>query len=267
MSSKKRKIRTSKYWWYWEEDDVLRPYDELENTLLESGYEADEEIVSFRHYDVNLHRMTQQNTLTRYIRKVYRKEEIFCIEPLNPEPVTVNFKLAESDSELCVICLNAMAKGEAVLLNKCSNHFFHKTCILSWFDVSCKCPTCGIFYKKNFGDMPDGTMKVSKINEWIEIDYDFPDGKDSYGKDYGGTRRIAYLENNTDGLIVLDLLKRAFEQRLTFTIGTSITTGKYSVIWNGIHHKTSKNGGMYGFPDASYYDRVKDELKSKNITA
>ncbi|MEQ2177299.1 hypothetical protein GOODEAATRI_002156, partial [Goodea atripinnis] len=58
------------------------------------------------------------------------------------------------------------------------------------------------------------------------------------------TDRVAYLPDSPEGNRVLGLLRRAFEQRLIFTIGTSMTTGLQNVItWNDIHHKTSIFGG------------------------
>ena len=41
-----------------------------------------------------------------------------------------------------------------------------------------------------------------------------------------------------------------------------------SVVWNGVHHKTSPRGGTshYGWPDSTYFVRVKEELKAKGIT-
>ena len=64
------------------------------------------------------------------------------------------------------------------------------------------------------------------------------------GRTYHGTTRIAYLPDNPEGRDVLNLLKRAFESKLTFTIGTSSSTGEQDVIvWNDIHHKTSVTGG------------------------
>ena len=53
-----------------------------------------------------------------------------------------------------------------------------------------------------------------------------------------------------------------------FTIGTSVTTGRNNVIvWNGIHHKTRICGGSsnYGWPDPTYFNRVKFELAAKGI--
>ncbi|KAI8522055.1 hypothetical protein Bbelb_018090 [Branchiostoma belcheri] len=54
----------------------------------------------------------------------------------------------------------------------------------------------------------------------------------------------------------------AFDSRLVFTAGTSVTTGETDVIWNDIHHKTNPNGGEanYGYPDPG---RVADEACSK----
>ena len=63
-------------------------------------------------------------------------------------------------------------------------------------------------------------------------------------------------------------MKVAFRQKVTFTVGTSITTGRDNqVVWNGIHHKTRPGGGAtsHGYPDDTYFDRVKLELEQKGI--
>ena len=86
----------------------------------------------------------------------------------------------------------------------------------------------------------------------IVIDYRFPSGLQgpehpNPGRNYDGTSRTAYLPDNREGREVLQLLRRAFDARLVFTIGTSNTTGRSNqVIWNDIHHKTSIFGGPYG---------------------
>lgn len=64
------------------------------------------------------------------------------------------------------------------------------------------------------------------------------------GKTYYGITRKAYLPDNKEGQEVLQLLRRAFNQKLIFTVGNSRTTGAEDVItWNDIHHKTSIYGG------------------------
>ena len=78
----------------------------------------------------------------------------------------------------------------------------------------------------------------------IIIQYHFPSGKLPNGTKFYGTSRTAYLPDNEDGRDVLRLLKISFDRKLTFTIGTSVTTGQSNcVIWNGIHHKTNTHGG------------------------
>lgn len=107
----------------------------------------------------------------------------------------------------------------------------------------------------------------------IVIYYSFKDGIQTKehpnpGKAYSGTQRVAYLPDNAEGRKVLDLLRKAFEQRLTFTVGDSRVLGISDVVtWNDIHHKTAKFGGpaKFGYPDPDYLKRVKEELKSKGI--
>lgn len=64
------------------------------------------------------------------------------------------------------------------------------------------------------------------------------------GKRYYGVSRTAYLPNNKEGREVLALLRKAFQQKLIFTVGVSRTTGmEDQVTWNDIHHKTAVQGG------------------------
>jgi len=52
------------------------------------------------------------------------------------------------------------------------------------------------------------------------------------------------LPDNKQGREVLSLLKLAFERKLIFTVGKSVTTGaEWVIVWNGIHHKTNLSGG------------------------
>uniref|UniRef100_A0ABM0H204 E3 ubiquitin-protein ligase n=1 Tax=Saccoglossus kowalevskii TaxID=10224 RepID=A0ABM0H204_SACKO len=109
--------------------------------------------------------------------------------------------------------------------------------------------------------MPKGTMNNYVMRsslpgyqgcDTIKIEYYFPSGwqganDPSPGSSYSGTSRTAYLPDNREGREVLRLLKLAFERKLTFIIGTSVTTGcNNTVVWNDIHHKTSKYGGPSG---------------------
>jgi deltex-like protein len=63
------------------------------------------------------------------------------------------------------------------------------------------------------------------------------------GKPFQGARRTGYLPDNPEGHEVRKLLERAFNARLIFTVGRSVTSGQDNVVvWNDIHHKTKPSG-------------------------
>eukprot|EP00828_Plagiopyla_frontata_P016780 TRINITY_DN2196_c0_g1_i1.p2 TRINITY_DN2196_c0_g1~~TRINITY_DN2196_c0_g1_i1.p2 ORF type:complete len:155 (-),score=22.69 TRINITY_DN2196_c0_g1_i1:14-478(-) len=139
-----------------------------------------------------------------------------------------------------------------------------------------KCPICMKIYGVMKGNQPQGTMKISFIKDdcegyfgegTIKIKYNIePSIVDSVKIE--GTCRTAYLPNTAEGNEVLNLLQKCFDRKLIFTIGTSVTTGvKNQIVWNGIHHKTSMAGGSsnYGYPDPTYFTRVKEELAAKGV--
>ena len=170
-----------------------------------------------------------------------------------------------------------------VKLNRCEDHFYHMECLNNLIKNNngggFKCAVCQKIYGILIGTMPYGYMsaRISKSqrcsgfpNDYtIVITYNIPSGQQK-GKYYSGTSRTCYLPNNKEGREVLALLKIAFDRKLTFVVGTSVTTGqKNTVVWNGIHHKTSLTGGTnyYGYPDSTYFSRVKEELASKGVLA
>lgn len=189
--------------------------------------------------------------------------------------------LKPNEQENCIICLTDFSpadEGEIVKLRKCKGHFFHKSCISRAFssEESVKCPVCGQIYGDLTGSMPDGTMQISmdpRVNcdgyphcgTWVLL-YTFPNGI-SKGVSYTGTQRRAFLPNTMPGREVLRLLIYAFYKRQSFTIGTSVSTGTpNTVIW-AVHHKTNLTGGAtrYGYPDPTYFQRVKEELEARGV--
>ena len=83
----------------------------------------------------------------------------------------------------------------------------------------------------------------------IKITYYIPSGRQTQqhphpGQRFAGTTRVAYLPNSAEGVEVYLLLKKAFDARMIFTVGRSVTLDKDNmVVWNDIHHKTSTHGG------------------------
>ncbi|XP_041945392.1 uncharacterized protein LOC121707133 isoform X2 [Alosa sapidissima] len=184
-----------------------------------------------------------------------------------------------SEDETCPICMDEFTDKEKL---SCG-HAFCKDCLRQSVEsMGASCPVCKKVFGKIVGDQPNGTMthytqSLSlpgfKRCGSIVINYQIPSGIQSNkhpkpGKPFQGTHRTAYLPDNREGREVLALLKKAFDQRLIFTVGTSRTSGTDDcVTWNDVHHKTNIHGGAqsFGYPDDDYLKRVRDELKAKGI--
>jgi len=219
--------------------------------------------------------------LCRYDMKYDNVKEIDFVCPIcRCEYYENMFTLTDSEIEKME---NQMKEGilapNIVIFSKCSNHFYHKECAENMCrdSQSVKCAVCGYIYGMLYGDMPSGKMNFQKNPKLhcagyetfgtIEISYQFPSGVRN-GINYTGTNRRAYLPDNEEGNEILNLLQKAFERKLSFTIGTSVTTGQTNcVVWNGIHHKTCTSGGPtnFGYPDPTYFNRIKQELAAKGI--
>jgi len=194
------------------------------------------------------------------------------------------------DEEECAICMDVFeTEGDncSVRLRGCGTHFYHAKCIQQQLHLNGKCAVCNKHYVIMEGNQPKngtmsyvvypaGQMPLSGVPPNIGticITYHFPSGiqgpeHPNPGTSYSGTTRHAFLPDNVQGRELLELFERAFKQRLTFQVGRSVTTGMDNcVVWNGIHHKTSTSGGpaSFGWPDPTYFERVKEELKAKGI--
>ncbi|XP_046584247.1 uncharacterized protein LOC124291318 isoform X3 [Haliotis rubra] len=133
------------------------------------------------------------------------------------------------------------------------------------------------------GNQPPGTMTVATFDHChvsgyedvgiIVITYSIPGGKQTDdhphpGRFYRGVNRRAFLPDNEMGRKVLRMLEIAFDRKLVFTVGRSLTTGQPDVVkWGHIMHKTSQDGGpeLYGYPDPEYLIRVVEDLANLGI--
>uniref|UniRef100_A0A669EMU1 E3 ubiquitin-protein ligase n=2 Tax=Oreochromis niloticus TaxID=8128 RepID=A0A669EMU1_ORENI len=194
-------------------------------------------------------------------------------------PTDSETRSGDQKDERCPICLDPFKNKKQL---KCK-HEFCKDCLRQAQEATGPiCPVCRVVFGKIIGDQPDGRMSDYTMPSFlpgfsdcgtIVINYEIQSGIQTEkhpnpGWPYSGIHRRAYLPNNKEGNEVLQLLKRAFQQRLIFTVGTSRTTGiEGQVTWNDIHHKTSMFGGpdRFGYPDPKYLSRVKEELKAKGI--
>uniref|UniRef100_A0A8C6E6B9 E3 ubiquitin-protein ligase n=1 Tax=Moschus moschiferus TaxID=68415 RepID=A0A8C6E6B9_MOSMO len=199
--------------------------------------------------------------------------------PTLQHPASSEVSEVNKEQDTCAVCLNTISNKQ--VLSKCK-HKFCTPCIEKAFSYKPVCPICHTSYGVQKGNQPKGRMSISFAEDslpgyescgTIVIAYHIEGGIQTKkhpnpGKRFSGIQRTAYLPDNKEGNEVLDLLCRAFDQKLIFTVGESRTSGVSDVItWNDIHHKTSRTGGpeRYGYPDPNYLKRVKQELKDKGI--
>ncbi|XP_078803811.1 uncharacterized protein LOC144992210 [Oryzias latipes] len=185
----------------------------------------------------------------------------------------------DSTEENCPICLSPFRDKKSL---NCKHEFCKRCLQKAEENYGPICPVCRKVFGIIQGDQPDGRMTWTRSSGQvpgfsncgiITIIYSIPDGRQTEkhpkpGHCYTGTTKTAYIPGNKEGNEVLKLLKKAFDQKLIFTIMASNITGfKTRVTWNDIHHKTSLYGGpdSYGYPDPTYLSRVKEELKAKGI--
>ncbi|XP_035203719.1 uncharacterized protein LOC118178923 [Oxyura jamaicensis] len=124
-----------------------------------------------------------------------------------------------------------------------------------------------------------GTFKISSLSQslpgyyrdlTLRLTYTIPDGVQGVGhphpgQPYKGGCFFAFLPDNREGQKIAVLLKKAFEQGLTFQIKSY--NGEERVTWGLIPHKTSWHGGKArnGYPDAQYLHKVCTVLKKLGI--
>ncbi|KAJ3299607.1 putative E3 ubiquitin-protein ligase dtx2 [Borealophlyctis nickersoniae] len=199
----------------------------------------------------------------------------------------------------CSICLDELeGKGKQpaeagmrpVKMRKCQ-HLYHATCVDFWLKVSPTCPYCKVSYlflttlmKSNFtltfdlrlqlykqraagpptvGPMPAGYMAYKFLPDLgaYSILYEIKSSSS-----YAGTTRIAFVPfTEKNGNIILIRLIASFYYHHTFTVGTSLTSGRSNqTVWNGVHHRTALSG-TWGFPDPTWEERVSNELDDKGM--
>ncbi len=207
------------------------------------------------------------------------------VSPSAEEVVAAAKRVLAGPEDDCSICLDHFSEGQSCLqLHRChAGHYFHEECITAALRTNMRCPNCATQYGMPAGLQPAGRMAVTlrpfqlpgeeeSFGTYV-VAYQFPNGLQgprhpSPAAEYTGTSRRAYIPATAHGQQVLRKFMRAWDARVLFTVGTSLTTGRPNcVIWNGIHHKTSITGGpvQFGFPDPDYLTSVESELASAGI--
>lgn len=200
---------------------------------------------------------------TKEERNKNKKQQKENSQQENFKNIRANFVTAVNRSDIgkdatCCLCLQEFededfdekdeTKTNVVRLSKCNGHFYHYECcgksIEEYVMEKGFCPYCKVRYVQQFGNQPEGQLSVTKIHSslpgypssgTILMSFSFPSGiqGDQHphpGKRYHGDERIAYFPDTKEGRIVVSLFQIAFQRKLLFTIGHSLTRG----IDNGI---------------------------------
>ncbi|KAL9184190.1 hypothetical protein ACHAXT_002276 [Thalassiosira profunda] len=212
-------------------------------------------------------------------------ETLYYVAPLVlaaiPAGALVAPPLFSNLGEECIICCETLKDRRCVALVRC-NHIFHDDCIQRALKSKLQCPVCRDPLGVRQGMSPSGWMKsyVQPLATCagfpegsIVIEYNLPAGTQTEYHSNPGVRHAAkfaraYLPLTMDGKDLLRRLKYAFMHGLTFSVGTSVTSGRNNVItWASVHHKTSRDGSMsrHGFPDASYFTNCHGELDNLGV--
>ncbi|XP_070173005.1 uncharacterized protein [Littorina saxatilis] len=182
----------------------------------------------------------------------------------------------EPVKEDCCICRENMTNPKTL---NCG-HRFCTDCVDRWLSQKSRCPVCYKIQGILTGIQPqDGTMGMKLCGLDLQgfegygslmIEYSFPEGKQNeedpnQDRPYPAVSSKAYLPNTKGGRKVLTLLKIAFDRRLVFTFGYSLTSGEMGVIWNDIHHKTSRDS-VHGYLDHNFLERMTLDLADNGVT-
>ena len=184
----------------------------------------------------------------------------------------------------CEVCLEKMSNGSEVSKMTRCVHKFHTKCIQDACKISQRCPVCRVCGPKMEGNCPPGQMMWEVIDELkgrlagyedckvIVITYTMfggiqDDRHQNPGVFYQGMQWKAFLPDNSQGNRVLELFKKAWKMKRTFTIGRSLALNADNrITWNDIHHKTNiEPNSEYGYPDPTYLTRVVEDMKAMGI--
>ncbi|XP_062451314.1 uncharacterized protein LOC134151047 [Rhea pennata] len=182
---------------------------------------------------------------------------------LGQETCTTPLNQCDACQDLCVTCQAPCG------------HALCRTC----FAADSTQPACCCSTSLTPGHKLSGTFRLSSLAQslpgyyrdlTLQIVYNIPDGVQGVGdpcpgSPYKGGIFHAYLPDNREGQKTAVLLKKAFEQGLTFQIKSF--SGEEKVTWGHIPHKTSLHGGKArnGYPDSQYLHEVCTVLKKLGI--
>eukprot|EP00899_Mesostigma_viride_P023186 jgi/Mesvir1/4051/Mv09578-RA.2 len=191
------------------------------------------------------------------------------------------------------VCHSPLIKGDICMVMPCGHINGHDECCHPLIQTRVmadgvtsqtftRCEVCMQRFGVTVGKQPLSAKMTHRVDPGItlaghapgviKITYSVPGGTqdpdgDDPGKLFEGTYRTAYLPDSSEGRDVLKWLQQAFQQRLIFSVGTSLTTRKDNVvIWAGIQHKTDLTPhSEHGYPNGTYLTHVKEAMQKAGV--
>ncbi|KAI1888822.1 hypothetical protein AGOR_G00172710 [Albula goreensis] len=149
---------------------------------------------------------------------------------------------------------------------KCTHEFCAECLRRSVESLGLLCPVCHkpLSY---IGDQPEGEMtwRKPRFLHMILISYNIPNGiqteaHPNSGKPFTGIKENAFLPDTPEGMRVLQLLKRAFDQKLVFTVEAT-SEGADRVVYTDIPHANN----WQKCDEPRFLEKVKAALRAKGI--
>ena len=139
-------------------------------------------------------------------------------------------------------------------------------------------------YRTSRGASPSGSMRVDELPELtcpgheaaagtLMISYRIAGGVQTEdqlhpnpGQPFRPIYREAFLPAHAEGRDLLKRFQFAFSRGLTFTVGTSLTTGAEGAVkWASIPHKSTLSHHLFGYPDPHYFEAANNELDDLGV--
>ncbi|XP_035269837.1 E3 ubiquitin/ISG15 ligase TRIM25-like [Anguilla anguilla] len=131
-------------------------------------------------------------------------------------------RVTAAEVKTCLICMKPWQNKQRLMCT----HAFCAACLRdSVSRVGRQCPVC-LKALRVVGDQPQGQMTVKNVNTFLCITYNIPNGIQTEahpnpGKPFTGINTWAWLPKSQQGQEVLKLLRRAFDQKLVFTVAAT----------------------------------------------
>jgi deltex-like protein len=195
----------------------------------------------------------------------------------------------EPGNDVCNICFDGFEHEsiqikEAVQIKECA-HKFHLTCIQRWLAEKSTCPVCRKSLFTIRGYQPKHPNSLFRVEEdatplsgfpecsTLVLSFHLETGYQSTdmplpGETFNGLNLTSFLPNNPEGQEIVRLLNIAWERGLLFRVGYNPQTNRMDqVVPNGFELKLRRDGGIlfHGFPDPSYMNRLKADLKDVGV--